>query len=151
MTVSYNISMPQISEINLDSVMNDISQRIASESSDWGGAIAGAAIGGGIALLLGGPLFWLVGGAALIGKFLFGDSEEEKKAKAMAKDLSLEERAKVREQIFEKGQELQDKINESVENALMGDREIKENINSSVRKLLQSYQSNLKTARILID
>ena len=150
-SVSYNVALPQISDINLNSIMNDISERRASESSDWSGAITGAAIGGGIALLLGGPLFWLVGGAALLGKFLFGDNEEEKKAKAMAKDLSLEERARVREQIFEKGQELQDKINESVENALIGDHEIKQNINSSVRKLLQNYQSNLKSARILID
>lgn len=150
-SVSYSVSLPQITDINLNSVMNDISERIASESSDWSGAITGAAIGGGIALLLGGPLFWLIGGAALLGKIFFGDSEEEKKAKAMAKDLSLEERAKVREQIFEKGQELQDKINESVENALMGDQEIKRNINSSVRKLLQTYQQNLKSARILID
>ena len=150
-SLNYDISVPQISDINLDSLMTEISQKIAKESSNWSGAIAGAAIGGGLALLLGGPLFWIIGGAALLGKLFFGDTEEEKQAKAMAKELSLEQRAKVREQIFEKSEELQQKINESVEEALNSDTSIKEKINSSVRRLLKSYQDNLKSARILID
>ena len=91
--ISY--SVPKVSDINLDSVMDEISSKIQEESSGWGGVIAAGAIGAVIGLLLSGPLGWIIGGGALLGKLFFGDSEEEKQAKAMAKDLNKEERGKI--------------------------------------------------------
>lgn len=81
-----NISIPKLEiheidtgNVNLDDVIDSISEKIASESEGWTGAIVGGAIGGAIAFLLGGPLAWLIGGAAFLGQFLFGKSDEEKK------------------------------------------------------------------------
>lgn len=66
--VSYKVAVPNIFDINLDGVMDSISERVAEESSQWSGAITSAAIGSIVgALIFGGPLGWIVGGALLIG------------------------------------------------------------------------------------
>lgn len=148
---TYDVSVPKISDINLDGVMQEITDKIAAESSDWGGAIAGAAIGGAVAMLLGGPLMWLVGGAAFLGSLFFGDSEEEKKAKAMSRDLNKEDRAKVFASLQEKWDDISRSIERSIRSAVGGDQKIKYAINDATKQLLKSYKENLKSARILID
>ena len=84
-----DVSCIQINNINLDSTINEISNTIMKDSSGWTEAIAGGAIGLGVALFFGGPLAWLIGGGALLGKYLFGEkkSEAEKKREAMSKNL----------------------------------------------------------------
>lgn len=150
--VSYKVAVPNISDINLDGVMDSISERIAEESSQWSDTITGAAIGSIVgALIFGGPLGWIVGGALLIGQLIFGDTEEEKKAKAMAKDLDLEDRQKVRNELANKWDDIQEKIAQSIYDSLTGDSQIKQAINKCVKQTLESYRENLKSARILID
>ena len=150
--VSYKVAVPNISDINLDGVMDSISDRIAEESSQWSDTITGAAIGSiAGALIFGGPLGWIIGGALLLGQLFFGDTDEEKKAKAMAKELDLEERQKVRNELANKWDDIQEKIAQSIYDSLTGDSQIKHAINKCVKQTLESYRENLKSARILID
>ena len=91
-----NISVPSVSEINLDVVMDEISNRISEESTSWGGIIAGAAIGGVIGILF--PILGIIGGAVILAKKIFFDeseTEEEKQAKAMSKLLGKNQRNEV--------------------------------------------------------
>lgn len=153
-----NISIPSLSlnnfkvgNISINGIINSISDQIASESSDWAGAIGGAAVGGAIALILGGPLAWIIGGAAFLGQLFFGKSEEEKKKEAMTKDLNKEARGKVFESIEEKWEDIQLGIDRSINQSISRNAEIKQVINRATHQLLQDYKESLKKARILID
>lgn len=148
-----NINSINVSGINLNGIMDEISNSIAAESSNWSGTIAGAAVGGAVAMLLGGPLMWIIGGGALLGKIFFGkeESEAEKKRKAMSKNLSSDERAQVYATLSEKWDEMTDNIAASIRESLDGNRKIKSSINQAVYGMLDSYEQSLKNARILID
>lgn len=153
-----NITMPSlnfnnfsIGDISMGGVLNSISNQIASESNNWAGAIGGAAVGGAIALLLGGPLAWIIGGAAFLGQLFFGKSEEEKQKEAMTKELNKEARGKVYDSIAEKWNDIQTSIDRSICNSVLRNTEIKKVINQATRQLLQGYKESLKKARILID
>ena len=152
--VSYNVTIPQISDINLEGVMENISQRIAEESSGWGEVIAAAGIGGVVGLLIAsGPLGWIIGGLGYLAYKIFGDepTEEEKKSKAMAKDLDLEERQKVHDELAKKWDDILEQIRQSILSSLASDNTIKQAIDTCVKQTLESYRENLKSARILID
>lgn len=150
--VTYKVSIPDIKNIDLDGVMNTVTERIVQESSQWSDAITGAAIGSIIsALIFGGPLGLIIGGALLVGQLLFGDTEEEKRAKAMAKELDLEDRQKVVAQLAEKWDDIQNQIAGSIHGALTSDSQIKKAINKCVQQTLLNYRDSLKAARILID
>lgn len=148
---SFNIAEIKIDGINLNSTMSSISAQIAAESSDWSSAMTGAAIGGAIAMIFGGPLMWLVGGAALIGKAFFGDSEADKRRKAKAKALDRENRIKVYETIEAKWEEITANIDSSIDKALAKNGHVKDSINNVVKQLLMQYKDSLRNSRILID
>lgn len=144
------IVAPKVDDINLDGVMDEISNNICEESTKWGGVIAGAAIGGVIGVLF--PLIGILGGAALLAKkIFFGETDEEKQDKAMSRELDKESRDKVYDSLAENWDDMQDSIRSSINNALTSDKKIKKSINQAVQKLLNSYKSNLKSARVLID
>ncbi len=146
-----NINTLNTGNINLNNVIKSISDKMVAESANWAGAIAGASIGGAIALLLGGPLAWIVGGAAFLGQMFFGKSEAEKKRDAMLKELDKEDRQKVFDSIGEKWDDIQNDIRNSVYKSISRNKEIKQSINQTTYQLLQSYKESLKKARILID
>ena len=141
----------EITDVDLDGVVSGISNQIAEDSFSWSGAITGAAIGGAIALILGGPLTWIIGGATLIGDWLFGDSEEEKKEKALHKDLDKNARQKVFDSIEAQWASIQENVEQSIRSSIVQNQEIKQSIKKSSCQLLQSYKESLKDARILID
>lgn len=141
----------EITDVDLDGVVSGISNQIAEDSFSWSGAITGAAIGGAIALILGGPLTWLIGGATLIGDWFFGDSEEEKKEKALHKDLDKKARQKVFDSIEAQWESIQENVEHSIRSSIVQNQEIKQSIKKSSCQLLQSYKESLKDARILID
>jgi len=153
--VSYNVAIPQISDINLEGVMDGISQRITEESSGWGEAIAAVGIGGAIGILIaaGGPLAWILGGLGYLAYKFFGHepTEEEKRAKAMERELNLEERKKVHDELANKWDDIQEQVRQSVLSSLTSDNTIKQAIKKCVKQTLESYRESLKTARILID
>lgn len=146
-----NINTLNTGNINLNNVIKSISDKMVAESANWAGAIAGASIGGAIALLLGGPLAWIVGGAAFLGQMFFGKSEAEKKRDAMLKELNKDDRQKVFDSISEKWDDIQEDIRNSVYKSISRNKEIKQSINQTTYQLLQSYKESLKNARILID
>jgi len=141
----------EITDVDLDGVVSSISNQIAEDSFSWSGAITGAAIGGAIALILGGPLTWIIGGATLIGNWIFGDSEEEKKEKALHKDLDKNARQKVFDSIEAQWESIQENVEQSIRSSIVQNQEIKQSIKKSSCQLLQSYKESLKDARILID
>ena len=145
------ISDVRINGIDIDSVVKDVAKQINTEG--FGDFLLGGAIGAVVvSAILGilGPLGWLAGGLVALGSFLFGDSEEEKKAKAMAKALSKDERIKIYDAIVDKQNEIFSKVAQSIRKALNND-----NIRKCVKEIstgvLSSYAESLKKARILID
>lgn len=154
-TLPNNVKIGEVnlSDINMDSVLFGISEKLKEDSDGWGAAIGGAAIGGAVAMLLGGPLAWLVGGGALLAKWLFTEekTEAQKQAEAMERNLDSEQRWKVFISINEKWESIQNSINESINKALTTNNSIKEAINKVSKEYMQAYKDGLKSARILID
>lgn len=156
-----NIQLPSLSDlevnaetgIDMDGVLNELSSSIATESSNWGGIIAGAGIGAAVAMILGGPLAWIIGGGALLGKWLFGEEETEaqKRNKAMSKDLSSDERLAVFNQLSEKWESITDSIKQSIYNSLSGNSNARSNVSNSVNNLMAAYKDALKKSRIMVD
>lgn len=146
-----SIDKVNVSGINLNDVMKEISNQITEQSNKWSDVITGAAIGGAIGLLLGGPLAWIVGGAYLIGKKFFGESEEEKKKKAMQKPLDAGQRLEVYNSIDGKWGEITDNIASSIVNSLRSNQKIRQSVKKAVDGLLNAYEESLRSSRILID
>ena len=146
-----SIDKVNVSGINLNDVMKEISNQITEQSNKWSDVITGAAIGGAIGLLLGGPLAWIVGGAYLIGKKFFGESEEEKKRKAMQKPLDAGQRLEVYNSIDSKWGEITDNIASSIVNSLRSNQKIRQSVKKAVDGLLNAYEESLRSSRILID
>lgn len=143
-----NIDIPNV---DLKSVLNNISNEIASQSNNWGKYVGGAAIGAAVAVLFGGPLAWLVaGGAYLFGQIL-GDSEEEKQKKAMSKKLDMQNRIQVYNSIANEWENISSKIWDSICVSINKNNELKKNVNMVIFNMLKSYKESLKNARILID
>lgn len=157
-----NIELPTFSNlevtndgvgVDMSGVINDISNSIETESDNWGGVIAGAGIGAAVALLLGGPLAWIIGGGALLGKWLAGKSETEaeKRKKAMEKPLSAQERVQVVQGLGDKWDEIANSIQRSVFGSLERNSIAKNDISRAVDKLMDDYRAALRKSRILVD
>lgn len=141
---------PTIEEINLDNIMEEISNKIYEQSTNWGELIGGAAIGGIIGVLF--PVLGIVGGLAILAKeWLAPESEEEKKHKAMARLLSKDERQNVFASLAENWDAMCQDMHNSVYAALTSDTRIAGAINEAVKDLFMAYKDNLKAARVLID
>lgn len=153
--VSYSISLGQIQiqNINMNSILEGISEKLKKDSDGWGAAIGGAAIGGAVAMLLGGPLTWLVGGGAMIAKWLFSEekTEAQKRKEAMSKNLSADERISVCNSISEKWDDLCTSVENSIRKAINDDASIRESILQVSSTYMQAYKESLKSARILVD
>lgn len=157
-----NIQLPDISNLNLmntstnldmDSVMRELANSIEAGSSDWGGIIAGAGVGAAVAMILGGPLAWIIGGGVLLGKYLFGQSEsdEDKKRKAMEKKLSADERVQVVNGLGEKWEEIRNTITNSVFDSLRKNSQAKRDLSKMVDQILKAYKEALRKSRIMVD
>lgn len=135
-----------IKDINIDAVIDNVSQSIEVESSNWlKYALMGA-----------GAIFGLIGMGIgyVIGKFL-GDkdlSEEEKRDKIMSKELDKEERAKIYQSIEEKwSSDIVPNTCDTIEQSVSQNIEIRNIVNSVITDMLNKYMISLKKARILID
>lgn len=158
-----NISLPTLpnlelnngtaSGIDMSGVLHDISNSIETESNNWGGIIAGAGIGAAVAMILGGPLAWIIGGGALLGKMFFGEkeTEEQKRKKAMSTNLDAEKRSAVCVTLGEKWDDITGSIYTSVFNALKNNSKARRDVSSAVDKMLEAYKIALKNSRILVD
>lgn len=157
-----NIKLPSLTDlevmkggagVDMSDVLRELSASIETESSNWGGMIAGAGIGAAVAMILGGPLAWIIGGGALIGKWLFGEEESEadKKKKAMSKELSSDERIAVCNTLGEKWDDIKGSIYNSVFNSLNRNSKARRDVASTVDKLIGAYKEALQKSRIMVD
>lgn len=139
--------------VDMSDVLKDISSSIETESSNWGGLIAGAGIGAAVAMIIGGPLAWIIGGGALIGKWLFGEeeTEEQKRQKAMKKGLSSDERAAVCNTLSEKWEDITSSIHNSIFSSLRNNKKAKQDVTTAVNKLMAGYKEALTKSRIMVD
>lgn len=156
----YEVSVPEIKVgsislpgVNLDGVMNDLAEKLKDDSSGWGAAIGTAAAAGVVAWLLGGPILWTIGGVFAIGKWLFGnhDSEEDKKRKALAKELDAGDRYAVFNSLENEWSNITNSVAESIDKSLNDNVTIKPTIQHIVKKMMIAYKESLKNVRILID
>lgn len=156
------INAPSITNVNvangigsfdMSGIINQLSSSIANESSNWGGMIAGASLGAAAALIFGGPLAWIIGGGALLGKWLFGEEETEaqKRQKAMRKRLDSGERIQICNGIYDKWQEITNSISNSIGNSLNNNAQARHSVATSVDRMLAAYKDALKQARIMVD
>ena len=157
-----NIQLPSLTDleiinggtsIDMSRVIDELSASIETESDNWGGLIAGAGIGAAVALILGGPLAWIIGGGALIGKWLFGEEETEaqKRQKAMSKNLSSEEREAVVSKLGEKWDDITSSIQNSIFGSLNNNNTARNNVSNTIDRLMAAYKDALKKSRIMVD
>lgn len=139
------ISSLNVGTINMDYVVREISDQIASNSINW------LSIGGtGIATIL----FGIPGLLISLGlDWLFGKSEEEKKAEAMSKPLNKSTREKVWNCFVEKwnGEHMYEALHEEIIASVANNKKIKQDIQSALRSMLDAYKREVKHARIIID
>lgn len=147
----FQVSSVEIEGLSMDELMNAISSQISEESDGWTTAITGAAIGLGTAFLLGGPLGWIAGGGYLLYKSLFGESEEEKKEKAMTKELDKDQRGQVFNSLSQDWDNITEKISDSIHSSLSENIGIRNSVKKVASSLVKQYERQLKDARILID
>ncbi len=145
-----NVAAPTVESIDLGNIMQEISNKIYEQSTNWGEIIGGAAIGGVIGFLF--PVLGIVGGLAMVAKELINPkSEAEKQRKAMSRALSMAERQKVFDSLEQNWGQMEVDMRNSVFNALTSDQRIVGSINATVKELMLAYKENLKAARRLID
>lgn len=116
-------------------------------------SITGAAIGGVIGLILGGPLAWIVGGGYLLGQ-LFGPekTEAEKKREAKNKKLNAKARAQVFNHFNENWENITGQLYQSIEKTIVGNQMIKNAITTETSKALRQYVNEcLLQARLILD
>ena len=147
-----NVTMPQlavgnidINGINLDSVIESISETIEVESSNWLKYV----------LMGAGAIFGFIGmGIGYLAGKIFGEkemSEAEKRDKAMSKSLDSDEREQVYDALAEKWDDIVENINNAIDKSIAKNNKMHQTIKQATNKLLEDYKKALKNARILID
>lgn len=134
-----------INGINLDSVIESISETIEVESSNWLKYV----------LMGAGAIFGFIGmGIGYLAGKLFGEkelSEREKRDKAMSKSLDSDERAQVYNALDEKWEDIVKNISNAIDQSISQNNKMYETIKQTTTNMLKSYITALKNARILID
>lgn len=151
--VSIN-SMPDIDMSMITDQVRALSASFMENSSGLVAGIAGAAIGGAIAMFLGGPLAWLIGGGALLAKWMFGEekTEEQKRQEAMEKALDSEQRQKVFDEFSNNWNDICQKVHSSVERSIRGNYSLKQKINSQSKATLEAYAKEcIAQTRLMVE
>ena len=154
-----SLSLPQLDMRGITAQMEEIGTTFAAEAGSITETVASAAIGGaigyGLGMLLGGPLAWLLIGGYFVGKWLFGEeeTEEQKKQKAMAKDLDKSARQQIYDAFFaEKGDEVANKIATSVHSAIYDNPSLKKKNNEQSLKVIRDYaQECINQTRLMVE
>ncbi len=154
-----SLSLPQLDMQDITEQMKDIGVSFAEEAGSISAAVTDIAISGavgfGLGMLVGGPLAWILFGGYLVGKWLFGEeeTEEQKKQKAMAKDLDKSARQQIYDAFFnEKWEEVANKIENNVHQAIYGNSSLKNRINNQSDKVIREYaQECINQTRSMLD
>ena len=154
-----NVSLQSLPNLDM-SIISEQMRTISSDLMDSGlmkdiaAGIGGAAVGGAIAMLLGGPLTWLIGGAAFLASVFFGDneSEEEKKQKARMKDLNKESRQKVFDHFSDNWDDITNQIFKSVQSSVMSNYHLRTTIEEQSEKIIIDYAKEcLAQTRLMVE
>lgn len=134
-----------ITGINIDSVIESISEKIEIQSTNWLKYV-----------LMGlGSIFGLIGmGIGYLAGKIFGEkelTESEKRDKAMSKLLDSDERSQVYDAIAEKWDEIVGSINDAIDHSIAQNKKMYNTIKQTTNNMLDAYKKELKKARILID
>lgn len=149
---SVNVTIPQlvvgninINGINLDSVIESISETIEVESSNWIKYVLTGV----------GAIFGFIGmGIGYLSGKIFGEKElskAEKRDKAMSKSLDSDEREQVYNALAEKWDDIVGNINNAIDKSISQNNKMHQTIKQATNNLLEDYKKALKNARILID
>lgn len=159
---SVSLSLPDIDLSDISDQMAEIGSVFADEAGSITEIVAGAAIGGaigyGLGMLLGGPLAWLLIGGYFLKKMFWDEeeSEEQKKQKAMSKDLDASARLQIYNAFFDESEgkwtEVAESIAITVHDAIYGNTSLKNKINEQSRKVIQDYaQECINQTRLMVE
>ncbi|MCR4848397.1 MAG: hypothetical protein K5920_06105 [Bacteroidales bacterium] len=151
--VSYNVSIPQLSSVDVNGLTDAVVANVIS-SDEIGHFIgtAGLAVGGGLmAALFSGPVAWITAGSILAFRWLFGESDEERKKRLMAEKMIKVDRENKKNEVLAALDQKITGVDVKIKEVLKNNTKMKQAVKSCVAKTLQSYRENLKAARILID
>lgn len=157
-----SLSLPDLDLSDISEQMSEISANFAEEAGSITDVVASAAVGGaigyGLGMLLGGPLAWILIGGYFIGKLFFGEeeTEEQKKEKAMTKDLNHDAREQVYNAFFDETEgkwgEVAGSIESAVKGAIYGNTSLKKKINEQSQKIIQDYaQQCINQTRLMVE
>lgn len=158
-SVNVSVSLPQLDMRELTTQMGDIGASFAAETGSISEAVTSVAISGavgfGLGMLVGGPLAWILLGGYFVGKWLFGEeeTEEQKKQKAMAKDLDKSARQQIYDAFFnEKWDEVEGRIANKVRQAVFGNTSLRKRINEQSSKVIREYaQECINQTRLMVE
>jgi hypothetical protein len=158
-SVNVSVSLPQLDMRELTTQMGDIGASFAAETGSISEAVTSVAISGavgfGLGMLVGGPLAWILLGGYIVGKWLFGEeeTEEQKKQKAMAKDLDKSARQQIYDAFFnEKWDEVEGRIANKVRQAVFGNASLRKRINEQSSKVIREYaQECINQTRLMVE
>ena len=106
-------------------------------------------------MLLGGPLAWVLLGGYFLKKYFWDEeeTEEQKRQKAMSKDLSADARQQIYDAFFnEKWDEVSKSVENKVKNAIYGNNSLKKRINEQSQKTIQEYaQECINQTRLMVE
>ncbi len=154
-----SLTLPQLDMHEITMQMEEVGASFAAEAGSISETVAGIAISGvvgfGLGMLLGGPLAWILLGSYYVGKWLFGkeETEEQKKEKAMAKDLDKSARQQIYDTFFaEKWNEVECKIANNVRQAIFGNASLRNRINEQSSQVIREYaQECINQTRLMVE
>ena len=152
-------TLPKLNMQEITSQMGDVGASVAANANAISDAITNVAVSGavgfGLGLLIGGPLAWVLLGGYFAAKWFFGEeeTEEQKKQKAMAKDLNKSARQDIYNNFFsEKWEEVANNIANSVHNAIYGNTSLKKRVNEESSKIIRDYaQECINQTRLMVE
>ena len=156
------LSLPNLDFRELSGQIAEIGTAFSAEAGSITGAVTGIAIGGaigyGLGMLLGGPLTWLLAGGYFLKKIFWDEeeTEEQKKQKALSKDLDASARLQVYNAFFDetegKWNEVAESIANTVKDAIYGNQSLKKKINEQSRKIIMDYaQECINQTRLMVE
>ena len=154
-----SLSLPNLNLDDLSSQMTEIGTSFAAESASITETITSIAVSGavgfGLGMLLGGPLAWVLLGGYFLKKYFWDEeeTEEQKRQKAMSKDLSADARQQIYDAFFnEKWDEVSKSVENKVKNAIYGNNSLKKRINEQSQKTIQEYaQECINQTRLMVE
>ena len=143
------IDMPELELDAISSQIQEISKMF--EGKDWTNFLTTAALGAVVAFFFSGPLGWLTGLYALYNRFFNNETEEERRERAMSKNLNKEERERVYNEFKNNWSNICNQIDDAIDSALSNPK-IKNKVNTQCKSILREYAEEcLRQTRLMLD